>query len=231
MDVKSVHKQFIVGDQKFGALVDIHLQVENGEFLAIAGSSGSGKTTLLNLIGGLDQPSSGAVYIDGRNLKECTDDELSEFRREKIGFIFQTFNLLPVLTALENVEYPLLRRSNFSSKERVQMATQALERVGLSQQLKKYPNQMSGGQRQRIAIARALVHKPSLIIADEPTANLDKKTGREILDLMRQLNQQEKVTFLFSTHDPEIIQMADRVVSISDGQLLSDTGRGRGQVR
>jgi putative ABC transport system ATP-binding protein len=225
VSVSKVSKEFVMGDQKVGALHDVSFTVQSGEFMALAGSSGSGKTTLLNLIGGLDKPTFGNISIEGKPISQLSDDELSDFRRRKMGFVFQSFNLIPVLTALENVEYPLLRRSEVSNRERFAASQVALEKVGLVNHINKYPSQLSGGQKQRVAIARALVHKPLLVIADEPTANLDKTTGLEILALMSELNLREKVTFIFSTHDPKIIDRARRVISISDGRVLSDESK------
>lgn len=218
LEVSKVSKKYGVGQALVMALQDISLKINNGEFTAFAGSSGSGKTTLLNLIGGLDKPSTGEIKLNGLGLTELTSKELADLRRHKMGFIFQTFNLLPVLTGFENVEYPLLRLG-LSGEELKSRAKEALVRVGLEKVMHHRPNQMSGGQRQRVAIARAMVHKPSLILADEPTANLDKKTATEIIKLMKDLNRESGVTFLFSTHDPMIMEAANRIVHISDGQF------------
>lgn len=207
-----------MGPAEVVALHGVSLQIRSGEFTAFAGSSGSGKTTLLNLIGGLDSPTAGKVVFEGQNLANLSSRELADLRRHKFGFIFQTFNLLPVLSGLENVEYPLLRMGLNSSDIRSR-STEALKRVGLAHVMNHRPNQMSGGQRQRVAIARAIVHRPKLILADEPTANLDKTTAGEIVQLMRKLNEESGITFLISTHDPMIIASANRVVGISDGRL------------
>lgn len=220
LELLNVSKTYGVGDATVFALKDISLTIAEGEFTAFAGSSGSGKTTLLNIIGGLDNPSSGEVKLQGESLVNLSSRQLAEKRRHHLGFIFQTFNLLPVLTGLENVEYPLLRMG-LKSQEIKNRSLEAIERVGLKAVMNNRPNQMSGGQRQRVAIARAMVHRPQIILADEPTANLDKKTAAEVVALMRALNQESGVTFLFSTHDPMIMEAAQRVIPISDGRLIS----------
>lgn len=224
LELSNVTKDYGTGEVKSIAVKDVSLSISAGEFTAFAGSSGSGKTTLLNLIGGLDKPSSGDVKLDGISMSQLASRDLADLRRKRMGFIFQTFNLLPVLSGLENVEYPLLR-IGLSSKEIKQRATDALNRVGLSKVMHHRPNQMSGGQRQRVAIARAMVHRPSLILADEPTANLDKKTAADIIGLMKDLNRESAVTFVFSTHDPMIMEAAKRILSISDGQIINDEKR------
>lgn len=220
LELSKISKTYGVGEATVVALRDVSLIIEEGEFTAFAGSSGSGKTTLLNLIGGLDLPSSGEVRLQGQNLAELSSRKLADLRRQKLGFIFQTFNLLPVLTGLENVEYPLLRMG-LDSKELKKRSLEALSRVGLTPVMHHRPNQMSGGQRQRVAIARAMVHHPKIILADEPTANLDKKTAADIISLMQSLNQESGVTFLFSTHDPMIMKAAKKIIRISDGQLVA----------
>jgi putative ABC transport system ATP-binding protein len=208
--INSVSKQYRLGQAEVHALEKVSLKVDKGEFMALAGSSGSGKTTLLNLIGAIDIPTHGEILIEGIPLQSLTSDELARFRRKKIGYIFQTFNLIPTLTARENVEYPLVLLG-VSAAERKVRALQHLKRVGLEDRADRRPNQLSGGQRQRVAIARAMVKNPTLVLADEPTANLDKKTAVEILDLMQKLNQEEGTTFVFSTHDPLILSRATRV--------------------
>lgn len=220
LELTKVSKTYGLGEATVVALHEISLTIREGEFTAFAGSSGSGKTTLLNLIGGLDLPSSGEVLLQGQNLAELSSRKLADLRRQKLGFIFQTFNLLPVLTGLENVEYPLLRMG-LNSQELKKRSTEAIARVGLKAVMHHRPNQMSGGQRQRVAIARAMVHQPKIILADEPTANLDKKTATDIISLMRSLNQESGVTFLFSTHDPMIMEAAKRIIHISDGQIMT----------
>jgi len=217
VSVKDVSKTYRLGSQTVTALAEVSLAVGAGEFMAVAGPSGSGKTTLLNLIGCLDVPTSGEIAIDGEPITRLSAGRRADLRARKLGFIFQTFNLIPVLTAWENVEYPLLihrRRGDTASR-----VHQALEQVGLGERARHRPSELSGGQQQRVAIARALVGEPSLVLADEPTANLDSATGREIVDLMRRLNRERGTTFVFSTHDPRIMSAADRVVEISDGRL------------
>ncbi|MBL7555294.1 MAG: ABC transporter ATP-binding protein [Bdellovibrionaceae bacterium] len=220
LELKEVCKNYGVGETVICAVKNISLEITKGEFTAIAGTSGSGKTTLLNLIGGLDQPTSGSIKLNGKSLELLTSRELADLRRKNLGFIFQTFNLLPVLSGLENVEYPLLRLG-LKSEEIKRRAKEAICRVGLSAVMNHRPNQMSGGQRQRVAIARAMIHQPKIILADEPTANLDKKTAADIIGLMCTLNKESGVTFIFSTHDPMIMDSASRIIKVSDGQLIS----------
>ena len=223
VQVDRVFKEYKLGKQKVVALRDVSLVVRKGEFLAIAGPSGSGKSTLLNLIGCIDTPSEGGIFIEGREVSQRTPDQLAELRSRYIGFVFQTFNLLPVLSAWENVEYPLLHRRDLGGKERRKRVERYLAVVGLADYSKHRPNELSGGQRQRVAIARALATRPRIVLADEPTANLDHKTGRGVLALMRAINRKEGTTFIFSTHDANVIAMADRVVRLSDGRLI-DSG-------
>jgi putative ABC transport system ATP-binding protein len=214
-------KDYNVGDTVVHALRGISMEVEKGEFTAIAGPSGSGKSTLLNLIGCLDTPTSGKVFIDGVDVSRYSKKELANIRRENIGFVFQSFNLIPILTAFENVAFPLsLLRKNADEIE--QIVNQILEDVGLSGMEHRYPRELSGGQQQRVAIARALVKEPSIILADEPTANLDSTTGAEILDLMKELNEQKAATFIFSTHDSMVMDRARRIIYLRDGQIHSD---------
>lgn len=217
--LKSVSKSFGILDAKVFALHGISFEINTGDFATLAGSSGCGKTTCLNLIGGLDKSDAGTLIVNGQDLGQMTDNQVSDFRRFNLGFVFQYFNLFAVLTALENIEYPLLRHSHISAKERRERALKLLARVGLEKHSHKYPDQLSGGQRQRVAIARALIHKPKLVLADEPTANLDRKTAREIIELMSELNHEEKISFVFSTHDAEIIAKARTRVFMSDGQV------------
>ncbi len=217
--IEHVYKDYLLGDQKVQALKDITLSFESGVFLAIAGPSGSGKTTLLNLIGCIDTPTSGRIYINDTDVSDKTPDQLADLRNRTIGFIFQTFNLLPVLSAAENVEYPLLQRKDVSPAERKKRVDYFLDIVGLSKFAEHRPNQLSGGQRQRVAIARALAILPSIVLADEPTANLDHATGEEILNLMKQINRAFNTTFIFSTHDKRVISKADRLVRVEDGEV------------
>ncbi len=217
--LEHVYKDYLLGDQKVQALKDITLSFDPGVFLAIAGPSGSGKTTLLNLIGCIDTPSSGKIFINDQDVSGRTADELADLRSRTIGFIFQTFNLLPVLSAAENVEYPLLQRRDVSESERKKRVDYFLDIVGLSKFSGHRPNQLSGGQRQRVALARALAILPSIVLADEPTANLDHHTGEEILTLMKQINRAFNTTFIFSTHDKRVIAKADRLVRVEDGEI------------
>jgi len=216
--IKNLYKQYKLFKNLIPVLKDVNLMVEKGEFLAIAGPSGSGKTTLLNMIGCIDKPDSGHVLIAGVETSSLTSDELADIRAQKIGFIFQNFNLFPVLTALENVEYPLLLKKT-PRQERKKKAEQALEAVGLLSHAGHKPLELSGGQQQRVAIARAVVGDPLLVLADEPTANLDHKTGEEILNLMKKINQEKDVTFIFSTHDQKVMDRAGRIVRIWDGEI------------
>lgn len=221
---ENVSKKYMLGEQQIQALKEINLEIEAGVFLAIAGPSGSGKSTMLNLIGCIDTPSSGKVYINGQDISDKTPDALSDLRARTIGFIFQTFNLFPVLSAEENIEYPLLQFKELSAAERRERTVKFLDTVGLSKFAHHRPNQLSGGQRQRVAIARALATHPKIILADEPTANLDHKTGEGILELMKEINRRDQTTFIFSTHDARVMAMADRLIRMEDGQLIgSDT--------
>lgn len=219
VQVEHVGKRYLLGEQQVQALTDINLAVEPGVFLAIAGPSGSGKSTLLNIIGCIDTPTSGRVLIDGRDVSGQTPDQLAALRARTIGFIFQSFNLLPVLSAEENVEYPLLQLRELSRAERAERVRHYLAMVGLSKYAAHRPNQLSGGQRQRVAIARALAIQPDIVLADEPTANLDQTTGTEILRLMRKINKELGTTFIFSTHDQRVMEMSNRLVRIQDGVL------------
>lgn len=217
--VEGVTKEYLLGEQKVVALEDITLSIEEGVFLAIAGPSGSGKTTLLNLIGCIDNPTQGKVFIDDVEVTGRSPNQLADLRARTTGFIFQTFNLFPVLTAEENVEYPLLQLPEISREERHKRVRKFLKVVGLERYAKHMPNQLSGGQRQRVAIARALVINPRIVLADEPTANLDSKTGESILNLMKDVNRHYGTTFIFSTHDRRVMAMADRLIRIEDGRV------------
>ena len=218
VQVEAVTKQYRLGKTTASALRGVDLEVESGEFLAIAGPSGSGKTTLLHLIGCIEKPTSGTVRIEGADVAGLSSDELAHLRGQKIGFIFQHFNLLPVLTALENVEYPLLSNP-LSPSEKRSRAREALESVKLAEVAHHRPLELSGGQQQRVAIARAIVTRPRVVLADEPTANLDHATGDEILALMKSINRQQGTTFIFSTHDAKVMELAGRVVTLWDGQV------------
>jgi putative ABC transport system ATP-binding protein len=216
--VVDVTKEYDLGRTKVPALRGVSLSVDKGEFMAVAGPSGSGKSTLLNLVGCLDRPTSGRVLIGEQDVASLGDDALSDLRARTIGFIFQTFNLIPVLSALENVEFPLLfRGGNHGGRDR---ALAALESVGLREFAHHRPDELSGGQRQRVAVARALVTDPALVLADEPTANLDSRTGETIIDLMLDINRRAGTTFIFSTHDPKVMAHAQRVVQLADGLVV-----------
>lgn len=206
------------------ALNGVDLTIEKGEFTAIVGPSGSGKTTLLNIIGGLDHPSHGRVVIDGEDITAFRDNRMIEYRLRNIGFVFQAFNLIPVLTAIENVEFIMLLQKWDKAKRR-ERAKVLLEEVGLSDKLDKRPSELSGGQQQRVAVARALASKPRFILADEPTASLDSKSTADLLDLMLELNKHEQATFIFSTHDQRVIDRARRVVTLEDGRIVKDERR------
>jgi putative ABC transport system ATP-binding protein len=220
--IEDVSKSYNLGNQRVEALRSVDLTIDEGDFLAIAGPSGSGKSTLLNLIGCIDIPSSGNVYIAGNRVSDQTPNQLADLRARTIGFIFQTFNLLPVLSAEENVEYPLLQFKDISKPERRERVQHFLNIVGLEKFTKHRPNELSGGQRQRVAIARALVTRPKIVLADEPTANLDHKTGASILELMRLVNRIQKTTFVFSTHDASVMRMANKLIHIQDGRIVRE---------
>lgn len=221
VSLKSVVKTYQLGETTVQALRGLNLEIEKGEFTALIGQSGSGKSTLLNMVGCIDLPSQGEVYFENQNVIRLSESRRSELRNHKIGFIFQSFNLIPVLTVYENIELPLIIRTDVSPKMREQRVLSALADVGL-EKFKDYPpDKLSGGQRQRVAIARALVTHPSLILADEPTANLDSTTAHMIIDLLAQLNQKHKTTFLFCSHDEKLIGRVGRVVRIQDGVIVS----------
>jgi putative ABC transport system ATP-binding protein len=216
--VRDVTKEYQLGKTPILALQGVSMDVGRGEFLCVAGPSGSGKTTLLNLMGCLDRPTSGHVEIEGQDVTALSRGQLSQIRRKKIGFIFQTFSLIPVLSAYENVEFPLVLQSSHIQQQR-QRVRQMLEAVGLEEVARHRPDELSGGQQQRVAIARALVTEPTLVLADEPTANLDSETGKAIIDLMHNLSRERGTTFIFSTHDPMIMERADRRVQLKDGRI------------
>lgn len=216
---QKVSKIYQMGEVSVPALKNINLSIPRKRFSMVLGPSGSGKTTLLNLIGCLDQPSSGQIEVCGKKIDTLSDDAISEFRAQNIAFIFQNFNLIPVLSAYENVEYPLVLLK-IPPKERLERTQAMLEAVGLAGHSHHRPNQLSGGQRQRVAIARALIKGPGLVLADEPTANLDTKTGEAIIELMHQIQEQNGATFIFSTHDPQLISHAEEAFVIRDGELI-----------
>lgn len=220
IELRSVKKSYMLGKTRVIALQGIDLKIGRGDFVSVAGPSGSGKTTLLNLIGCLDKPDSGHVIIDGESVREAGRNRLAEIRAHKIGFIFQSFNLIPVLSVYENIEFPLfITQEQITDADKRMRINRLIEQVGLTGQIRHRPDELSGGQRQRVAIARALVTKPSIILADEPTANLDSETGQNILLLMRALNAADNVTFLIATHDKNIMQYASHIYRIHDGRL------------
>ena len=221
VSLQKVTKDYGEGDALTHALRGVDLMVEAGEFTAMAGPSGSGKSTLLNIIGGLDRPTAGRVEVDGREINTLSKTDLSLLRRDRIGFIFQSYNLIPVLTALENAEYVLMLQG-IPNAERRERVREVLKEVGLEGLENRYPRQLSGGQQQRVAIARAIVSEPALVLADEPTANVDSDTGKSLLDLMRRLNETKGVTFFFSTHEEAVMKRARRLLQIRDGVIFSD---------
>jgi len=218
--VQDVSKIYKLGKTEVPALRGVSLEIHRGEFLAVAGPSGSGKTTLLNLIGCVDTPTGGRVLVDGKDTKDLSERALTSLRLHRIGFIFQTFNLVQVLSVLQNVEFPLLLQGGLGRKERERRVRGLLDAVGLGDHARHRPSELSGGQRQRVAVARALVTRPALVLADEPTANLDSQTGENIIDLMRDMNRKDGTTFIFSTHDPKVMAHATAVVRIADGQVI-----------
>lgn len=219
--VQAIKKTYNAESIPVHALRGVDLSIQQGEFTALVGPSGSGKTTLLNIIGGLDAATEGSVLIDQQNISQLTDSQLIDFRKEHIGFVFQAYNLIPVLTAKENVEFVMLLQGK-SQAERDVRVKELLGAVGLSEQIDRRPNQLSGGQQQRVAVARALASKPKFVLADEPTANLDSKSTADLLDIMAKLNREENITFLFSTHDQRVIDRAQRIVTLEDGAIISD---------
>ncbi|MDG1296494.1 MAG: ABC transporter ATP-binding protein [Saprospiraceae bacterium] len=221
ISVKNIHKIYNEKTVPVHALQGVDLEIEVGEFTAIVGPSGSGKTTLLNIIGGLDRPNQGKVRLADTGLEDLNDNQLIDFRKNNIGFIFQAYNLIPVLTAQENVEFVMLLQ-NRPKDEMEKRAVDLLKSVGLEDKLNQRPSQLSGGQQQRVAVARALASKPKFVLADEPTANLDSKSTADLLDIMARLNKEENITFVFSTHDSRVIERARRVVNMIDGKIESD---------
>ncbi len=224
IETNNIHKTYNPKTIPVHALRGVDLSIEEGEFTALVGPSGSGKTTLLNIIGGLDRPTEGTIAVGGQDISQLSDNQLIDFRKENIGFVFQAYNLIPVLTAQENVEFVMLLQ-NRPKAERDARVVELMKAVGLSDKLDKRPAQLSGGQQQRVAVARALAPKPRFILADEPTANLDSKSTANLLDIMARLNQEENITFVFSTHDQRVIDRARRVVTLEDGKIVSDEWR------
>ncbi len=219
VSIQNVVKEYALGKTIVPALRGVDLEVEKGSFISIAGPSGSGKTTMLNLIGCVDTATSGVVTVAGQDTKTLSDRQLTNLRLNAIGFIFQSFNLVSVLTVFQNVEFPLLLQRKLSGPERKDRVNKLLERVGLHSHAKHRPNELSGGQRQRVAVARALVTSPQIVLADEPTANLDSVTGQNIIDLMKEMNREDGTTFIFSTHDARVMSHANRVVKLADGKI------------
>lgn len=222
--VKDIHKIYDLGDIKVHALKGISLDIKNGDFVSIMGASGSGKSTLMNIIGCLDKPTKGEYYLDNNQVSSLDSDELAEIRNKKIGFVFQSFNLLSRTTALENVELPMIY-NNTDSKKRAEMANQAIKMVGLEGRKHHLPSQLSGGEQQRVAIARAIVNNPSLILADEPTGNLDSQTSMEIMEIFKALNKQGK-TIIMITHEQDIAKHAERIIIFKDGYIIKEKGQG-----
>lgn len=221
LKLRNIKRRFMLGETHIDALNSINLDIHAGEFLAVWGPSGSGKSTLMNIIGLIDSPTEGTVNFDGQDTHALADDALTEFRSQKLGFVFQNFNLVPVLSALENVMLPLQIQGVAEAEARKRAAASLVD-VGLERFVNSLPDKLSGGQRQRVAIARALVVNPKLVIADEPTANLDSENSRMVVDLMREMNRARKVTFVFTTHDPRLLDHVDRKILLRDGNVVSD---------
>jgi putative ABC transport system ATP-binding protein len=219
---KNVSKVYKMGEVDLRVIKNLNLQIEYGEFVAIVGPSGSGKSTVLNLIGCLDKPTEGKIFIDETDITELDTTALANFRGKNIGFIFQSFNLIPVLSVYENIEYPLIMIQNLPQNERHERIMKLLEDVDMLDQKEKFPDQLSGGQRQRVAIARALVTNPKIVFADEPTANLDTKTSNQIITLMRNIQREFNTTFIFATHDEKIVNEVDRIITLVDGEIVDD---------
>jgi putative ABC transport system ATP-binding protein len=224
IEIKDLHKIYSSSDIKVHAIDGVTLNFSEAEFSAIVGPSGSGKTTLLNLLGGLDQPTSGQILIDGTDLSTLAPSKLVDFRMRNIGFVFQSYNLIPVLTARENVEF-IMSLQKWVKKDREERSWDLLKAIGLEERSNSRPAKLSGGQQQRVAVARALASRPKFVLADEPTANLDSKSASTLLEIMETLNHEEKITFIFSTHDPRVMKMAHRVITLEDGKVVSDDVR------
>lgn len=221
-EVKNLKKTYQIGDVQTHALRGVDLTVNQGEFTAIAGPSGSGKSTLLHLMGGLDKPSSGEVYLSGKRIDQLSKQEGAAVRLDRLGYVFQAYNLIPVLTALENAAF-VLELQGVNKKEREAKALASLKALDMETFADRRPNQLSGGQQQRVAVARAFAAEPDIILADEPTANLDSKSGSDLIELMKRLNQEKAVTFVFSTHDPRLLEHVNRIVTMEDGQIISSS--------
>jgi putative ABC transport system ATP-binding protein len=224
IDAHNISKIYNKDNIPVYAVNNVHLHIERGEFTALVGPSGSGKTTLLNLIGGLDTPDEGSININGTEITAMTPNELIEYRLQNIGFVFQSFNLIPVLTAKENVEF-IMQLQGLDKWKRAERVQTLFKQIDLEDKLDSRPSQLSGGQQQRVAVARALASKPQFVLADEPTANLDSKSAANLLDIMALLNKEENITFIFSTHDARVIERARRIITLVDGQIVSDTAQ------
>lgn len=226
VELQNVRKVYPLGKVQVEAVKGVSFSIEKGDFISIAGPSGSGKTTILNMIGLVDQPTEGEVLLDGKPTSKLKDSELTRLRHETLGFIFQSFNLIPVLNVWENVEFPLLLgKTRVGKSEKNEWIDHLIEEVGLSEWRKHKSNELSGGQRQRVAIARALVTRPQIVLADEPTANLDSATGEQILELMKKINREMETTFIFSTHDARIVDIADHIIRLRDGLVIENRRR------
>lgn len=227
IELKDVHKVYPLGKVEVPAVKGVTFSIEKGDFVSIAGPSGAGKSTILNMIGLIDTPTSGEVIIDGKPTSGLSDKELTRFRHEVLGFVFQSFNLIPVLNVWENIEFPLLLgKTRIKPSEKNDWIDWLIKEVGLTEWRNHKPNELSGGQRQRVAIARALVTKPYIVLADEPTANLDSATGEQIIELMKKINRELQTTFIFSTHDAKIVAVADHIIRLQDGLVIENTRRG-----
>ena len=221
IQVQTLHRHFQMGAEIVHALDGVDVAIEQGDFMGIVGPSGSGKSTLLYLIGGLDQPTSGQIWVDGTDIAALDENGLAQFRQKSIGFIFQSFNLIPTMTAIQNVEFPMIF-ARVAPKERQERAKNALEMVGLGDRLTNKPTELSGGQQQRVSIARSLVNNPAIILADEPTGNLDSKSGGEVINILQRLNREEKRTIIMVTHDQSLLSVTTRHIQILDGRILAD---------
>jgi putative ABC transport system ATP-binding protein len=227
ISMRDVKKVYPLGKTEVHAVRGVSVDIMEGDFISFAGASGSGKTTILNLVGCIDVPTEGIVEIDGKDTRTLSDNQITELRHKFIGFIFQSFNLIPVLDVYENIEFPLLLgKERMGKGEKREWINFLIEQVGLGEWRSHKPNELSGGQRQRVAIARALVTKPKVVLADEPTANLDSKTGEQIIELMKKINGEQNTTFIFSTHDAGIVEIADHVIRLKDGLVVHETRKG-----
>ncbi|HON89706.1 MAG TPA: ABC transporter ATP-binding protein [Spirochaetia bacterium] len=230
ISLENVKKTYYLGKVEVEAVKGVSFCIEKGDFISIAGPSGSGKTTILNMIGLIDKPTSGEVIIDDKPTSKLSDRELTKMRHQVLGFIFQSFNLIPVLNVWENIEFPLLiGETRIAPQEKKEWIDHLIEEVGLTEWKKHKPNELSGGQRQRVAIARALVTRPYIVLADEPTANLDSKTGEQIIELMKKINSELDTTFIFSTHDAKIVSIADHIIRLKDGEVIENVRKGEPQ--